>query len=75
MIQPCVKSESNNTLAWVVGTAKVPWRMRMTASKTHVLSKFCSWVVFRHNPRAAYSIADVGQNRALGDHLAWLHGC
>ena len=43
MIQPCVKSESNNTLAWVVGTAEVPWRMRVITNKRHVLSKFFSW--------------------------------
>ena len=43
MIQPCDKSESNNTLAWVVGTAEVPWRMRMITNKRHVLSKFFSW--------------------------------
>jgi hypothetical protein len=32
--------------------------MRMVANKTHVLSKFFSWVAFRHTPWAAYSIAD-----------------
>jgi len=58
MIQPCVESDSNNTLAWVAATAEVPWRMRMVANKTHVLSKFFSWVAFRHTPWAAYSIAD-----------------
>jgi hypothetical protein len=50
MIQPCVESDSNNTLAWVAATAEVPWRMRMVANKTHVLSKFFSWVAFRHTP-------------------------
>ena len=58
MIQSCVESDSNNTWAWVGGAEEVPWRMRMVANKTHVLSKFFSWVAFRHTPWAAYSIAD-----------------